>query len=134
MEPGSANSGWDQRHQMFRTNYDKTKSFRKSGVTLFGRLMHELVSCETGLPPNTKVKIELDRSENDFLIMKESTDTNNYQVKILNIALFVPVAQLSATVFNEISTILARKSEPKAISIHYRRIEVRPISLPKNKE
>ena len=52
--------------------------------------------------------------------MKEETDTTKYKVKILNIALYVPVAQLSASVFNEISTILARKSEPKAISIHYR--------------
>ena len=66
--------------------------------------------------------------------MKETTDTEKYQVKILNIALFVPVAQLSSNVFNEISTILTRKNEPKAISIHYRRIEIRPISLPKNKE
>ena len=66
--------------------------------------------------------------------MKDKSDTLNYKVKILNIALFVPVAQLSANVFNEISTILSRKNEPKAISIHYRRIEIRPISLPKNKE
>ena len=86
------------------------------------------------MPPNTKVRIELDRSENDFLIMKLDTDLAKYQVKIANIALYVPVAQLSANVFNEISTILTRKSEPKAISIHYRRIEIRPISLPKNKE
>lgn len=82
--------------------------------------MHELVSCETGLPPNTKVKFELDRSEDDFVIMKPENDAEKYKVKILNIALFIPVAQLSASVFNEISTILARKSEPKAISIHYR--------------
>ena len=66
--------------------------------------------------------------------MKDKSDTLNYKVKILNIALFVPVAQLSANVFNEISTILSRKNEPKAISINYRRIEIRPISLPKNKE
>ena len=134
MQPGSANTGWQERNRMFRQNYDAQKPFRKSGLTLFGRLMHELVGCETGLPPNTKVRFELDRSENDFLIMKEETDSEKYQVKILNIALFVPVAQLSSAVFNEISTILTRKSEPKAISIHYRRIEIRPISLPKNKE
>ena len=29
---------------------------------------------------------------------------------------------------------MTRKNEPKAIGIHYRRIEVRPISLPRNKE
>ena len=36
--------------------------------------------------------------------------------------------------FQEINTIMTRKNEPKAIGIHYRRIEVRPISLPRNKE
>lgn len=66
--------------------------------------------------------------------MKEETDTAKYKIKITNIALYVPVAQLSASVFNEISTLLSRKDEPKAIAIHYRRIEIRPISLPKNKE
>ena len=87
-----------------------------------------------GLPPNTKVKFELEKSSNDFLIMKEKTDPAKYQIKITNIALYVPVAQLSSSVFNELSTIMSRKNEPHAISIHYRRIEIRPIGLPKNKE
>jgi hypothetical protein len=66
--------------------------------------------------------------------MSTTTDDEKYRMKILNIALFVPVAQLSAQVFQEINTIMTRKNEPKAIGIHYRRIEVRPISLPRNKE
>ena len=79
------------------------------------------------------MKIELEKSSNDFLIMKEKSDTVNYQIKISNIALFVPVAQLSSSVFNELSTILSRKNEPRAISIHYRRTEIRPVSIPKDK-
>lgn len=120
MGPEANNTGWKARNFMFHENYDENKDFRKSGVTLFGRLLHELTSCETGLPPNTKVRFEFDRSDNDFIIMKEASDTEKYQIKILNIALYVPVAQLSASVFNELSTILSRKTEPKAISIHYR--------------
>ena len=46
----------------------------------------------------------------------------------------MPVAQLSSQVFQEINSILVRKNEPKAVGIHYRRVEVRPISLPRNKE
>ncbi len=65
--------------------------------------------------------------------MKEANDSNKYQIKISNIALFVPVAQLSSSVFNELSTILSRKNEPHAISIHYRRIEIRPVSIMKDK-
>ena len=61
-------------------------------------------------------------------------DNEKYRLKLLNIALFVPVAQLSAQVYQEINTLMCRKNEPKTIGIHYRRIEVRPISLPRNKE
>ena len=66
--------------------------------------------------------------------MSGSADDEKYRLKLLNIALFVPVAQLSAPVFQEINSIMTRKTEPKSIGIHYRRIEVRPISLPRNKE
>ena len=66
--------------------------------------------------------------------MSTSPNTEKYRLKLLNISLLVPVAQLSASVFQEINTIMTRKNEPKTIGIHYRRIEVRPISLPRNKE
>jgi hypothetical protein len=134
MGPTISNSGWEARSLMFRKNYDQSKPYRSEGVTLFGRLMHDLVTCETGLPPNTKVKIELDRSTDEFVVMCPKDDVNEkYKIKILNIALYVPVAQLSASVFNEISTILTRKILPKVITIHYRRIEVRPVTVPRGK-
>ena len=76
----------------------------------------------------------MDRSDDSFVLMSGATETEKYRLKLLNIALFVPVAQLSAQVFQEINTIMTRKNEPKSIGIHYRRIEVRPISLPRNKE
>ncbi len=79
-----------------------------------------------GLPPNTKVKIELDRSDDKFVIMSEESDNEEYQMKILNICLYVPVAELSQTVFQEINTLITEKK--KAIAIHYRRVEIRPIT------
>jgi hypothetical protein len=134
MGPTISNSGFEARSLMFRQKNDQTKPYKSEGVTLFGRLMHDLVTCETGLPPNTKVKIELDRSSDEFVIMCPKEDKNEkYKIKILNIALFVPVAQLSASVFSEINSILTRKTLPKVITIHYRRIEVRPITVPKSK-
>jgi hypothetical protein len=131
--PGT-NTGFTERNQLFRKNYKDTAPYRPSGVTLFGRLMHDLIACETGLPPNTKVRIDLDKSENSFFLMCPSDDTEKYQFQIKNIALYVPVAQLSMPVYQEINSILTRKNEPKAIVIHYRRIEVRPISITKDKE
>ena len=79
------------------------------------------------------MKFELDRAPDSFVILSKEDDAEKYKLKILNIALYVPVAQLSAPVFQEINTILTRKNEPKAIGIHYRRLEVRQISLPRNK-
>ena len=134
MDSSENNIGWVERSNLFKVDYDPRKEFKPNGTTLFGRLFHDLVSCETGLPPNTKVKFELDRSDDSFVFMTVDTDTEKYKLKLLNIALFVPVAQLSSQVFQEINTVLTRKNEPKAIGIHYRRIEVRPISLPRNKE
>ncbi len=64
----------------------------------------------------------------------DKNDTEKYQLKILNIALFVPVAQLAAPVFQEINTIMTRKNDPQTIGVHYRRIEVRPINLVPNNE
>jgi hypothetical protein len=131
--PGT-NTGFSDRNQLFRQNYKDGATYRPSGVTLFGRLMHDLIACETGLPPNTKVRFDLDKSDDKFFIMCPSDDTEQYQFQIKSIALYLPVAQLSMPVYQEINSILTRKNEPKSIVIHYRRIEVRPISITKDKE
>jgi hypothetical protein len=133
MEPSDNNLGFIERSQYFREQNDSTKPYRKSGAWFMGRLMHDLVTCTTGLPPQTKVRIDLEKSDDKFVILKKSNDTENYKLKILNICLYVPVAQLSQPVFNEIEAILSRKEEPNAIALHHRRVEVRPISIIKNK-
>jgi hypothetical protein len=125
--------GFVERSQYFREGNDSTKNYRKSGAWFIGRLMHDLVTCTTGLPPQTKVRIDLEKSDNKFVILKRSGDTTNYKLKILNICLYVPVAQLSQPVFNEIESILTRKEEPNEIAIHHRRVEIRPITIVKNK-
>ena len=133
MDSSSDNSGFQERMNLFRKDFDPVNDYKADGTTFFGRLLHDLVSCSTGLPPNTKIKFELDRTDDAFVIFCPTTDTEKYKLKILNISMYVPVAQLSNSVFSEINTILTRKSEPKVFGIHYRRLEVRPISLPRNK-
>ncbi len=134
MEPSLSNTGFSERSQLFREKYNSRNEYRASGTTFFGRLMHDLVACETGLPPQTKCKIELDRSDDAFFLMVPSSDSEKYKFKITAMCLFIPVAQLSMPVFQEINSIMTRKNESKPIAIHYRRIEVRPISLPQSKE
>jgi hypothetical protein len=79
------------------------------------------------------VKFELDRAEDSFVIFSKEDDSEKYKLKLLNISLYVLVAQLSAPVFHELNSILTRKNEPKAVGIHYRRLEVRPYTMARNK-
>ena len=54
MNAGDDNLGWVERANLFKVKNDQRFAFRPNGTTLIGRLLHDLVSCETGLPPNTK--------------------------------------------------------------------------------
>lgn len=84
----------------------------------------------SGLPPGCKVKFELEKSRPEFFVMSMPDDDEKYQVKFLNIALYVPVAQLSQPLYNQILSIQAKQD----VSIHFRRQEVRSINLPRNSE
>jgi hypothetical protein len=69
----------------------------------------------------TKVKIELDRSSDEFLLMCPTEDKEKCTLKIANICIFVPVAQLSEPVYREINSILSgNRKENNSIAIHYR--------------
>ena len=92
--------------------------------------MTDLSSCETGLPPGTKVCISLEKASSAFCIMKPNSDTEKYQVKFNDVNIYVPVAALSQPTYNEISSLFATKN----IGLHYRRIQVTSISLPRNKQ
>ena len=105
------------------------QSIQSTWGEIFGKLHLDLISCTTGLPPGTKVQIELDRASDDFVLMKAATDTEDYQLE-LHCNLFVPIAQLSTALFSEIGSTFAHRS----ISLHFRRVEVRQISLPREKE
>jgi hypothetical protein len=76
------------------------------------------------LPPNTKIRFEFEKTCDKFLVMSQTGDTEQYKVKILNLSLHVPVAQMSQPVFDEINHVLSKDSDNQ-IAIHYRRIEIR---------
>ena len=124
------NSGFVERNQLFRKNFSVDGEYREEGATFMGRLQTELASANCGIPPSCKIKLELDRTPDEFFLMSLPNDENKYHVKILNIALLVPVAQLSQVVFNQISTLHAKED----VAIHYRRLEVRPFTLNQNSE
>ena len=130
MDGDTQNSGFMERNQLFRIKFDVEEEYRPDGATFFGRLLLDLSSASCGLPPSCKVKIELDRTSDEFFLLSLKTDPEKYKVKLLNVCLYVPVAQLSQTVYNQISTLHAKQD----VAIHYRRLEVRPFSLNRNSE
>jgi hypothetical protein len=77
--------------------------------------------------------LELVKSETAFYLFKRSSDPGEYKMKITNISLIIPIATLSQPLYQEINAIQTRKVDPQPIGLHYRRIEVRPVTLPKHK-
>lgn len=80
----------------------------------------------------TKFSFSLTKAQSKFVLMKKATDTEKYQLKITNILLFVPVAALSQSVFNEFSSYQTKKIDNKPVGIPYRNIEIRPYNVPRN--
>ena len=74
--------------------------------------------------------LQFTRSKDEFFLLREKTDAEAYQVKLLSCFLYVPVAQLSSTAFSEIERVLTSKS----VAIHYRKIEIRNLNLVAGKE
>ncbi len=129
----TANTGFIQRNNMFRIKRLPTNDYRKSGAGFIGRLFHDLVACESGIPPNISIKIELDKAPASFVLQCPATDNELYDYKITNAALYIPVGQLSLSVYSELGNLMARTSEG-SVSIHYRRLEIRPILLSKGNQ
>lgn len=123
------NSGFGQRNKLFRVKNKSDGDYKTDGTRFFGKLNLDFNSCTTGLPPGTKVRIEFTRASDEFILMKDTTDLEKYKLKFLELNLYIPVAQLTASVYNQLSSILTTKK----LSIHYRRTEIREVSLVRNK-
>jgi len=107
------NSGFVERNLLFREGFKRDADYRKDGAIFIGRLLHDLIACETGLPPGTKVKFLLTKNNAKFFIQTASNDTGKYNFQIVNACLYVPVAQLTLSAYNELSHVLSQKHEPR---------------------
>jgi len=147
------NDGFSQRCALFREDFNLSNKYRSDGAQFFTRLHHDLITCESGLPPGkqikhlnieyklygkyllyfshlgTKFSLDLDRAKDSFVIIKEENDETIYRLKLLSLALYLPVAQLSQTVYSEINSLLTKRDKP--VGIQYRNIEIRPYTISK---
>lgn len=80
-----------------------------------------------------RIKFDLERSSNDFIIINENSDTEKYKIKLFAIDLFVPVAVIRNSIFAELNSILSKKDsanpEDNAMSYHFRRIELKTFTI-----
>lgn len=51
MGPVDQNTGFSERHGIFREHHDASQNYKSDGTILFGKLQHELMSITTGIPP-----------------------------------------------------------------------------------
>lgn len=50
------NNGAKKRNSLFRKNGDTVNDYKDTPVTLIGRVFHELMNINTGLPPGIKIR------------------------------------------------------------------------------
>ena len=130
MDPVTANGGFEERNQLFRKENKASNDYKSEGVRFFGKLQLDFLGCQSGLPPGTKVDIELTRTKDEFVLLRQKGDTEEYKLKLLSCFLYMPVAQLSSAAFSEIERVLTTNS----VAIHYRKIEIRQLSLVAGKQ
>jgi hypothetical protein len=66
--------------------------------------------------------------------MCPKTDPEQYYVELSNVCLYVPLAQLSQNVYNEINALYSSNpKEPNEVTIHFRKQEIKVVSIPKGK-
>ena len=59
MDTSTNNSGFTERNQLFRKDNKSANAYKPEGVRLFGKLQLDLLACQSGLVPGTKVEIEV---------------------------------------------------------------------------
>lgn len=123
------NTGASQRTVLFREGGDIANKYKPNGVKFFGRLHIDLISSPCGIIPGTKIMIQLVKNDSSFMLMTQTGDNEKYQFIIEECDLFIPIGQVSAPVYAELSSVLAKKS----VSMHYRRTEIRLLSITKDK-
>lgn len=59
MNTEAGNTGFKERCQIFRKESKEGNAYKSEGVRFFGKLQLDFLGCQTGLPPGTKVELEV---------------------------------------------------------------------------
>jgi len=88
---------------------EKILEYREEGFVFCAPFRHELFGIQKLIPPKTKLMFTLERSPDDFYLMKqckndgkESEDTEKYRVILSNVILYAKKVQLSEPIWMEL--------------------------------
>ena len=92
----------DDPNHMVTPDTSKTSAFSKRRKSLLSNrfvdfnipIHNDLMTIEKYLPPNTKLSFTMRRSSDDFLIWKDSTDTNEYKIELDDLHLKVKLLEV----------------------------------------
>jgi len=59
VEAETNNVGFEIRNNLLRDNFDSSQPYRKDGANFFTRIHHDLITCESGLPPGGNCVINI---------------------------------------------------------------------------
>ena len=105
-----------------RTTFDWIYTTQEA--CFIGRLHTDLSSIDGGILPNVEIKVVLERSSDDFVLLAKSND--NFKLNLTQASLYIPVATLNSKLYNQIT----RKLEEQPASIYYTRSQVIPCHIP----
>ncbi len=121
----NSNNGFDSRRDLFMNS---SNSYSSAPVTFVGKILHELVSSQTGIIPGISMRLELTLQNQDFIIMTDSEE--KFKLTIVKASLFCPVAQLKPDVFRTIQ----RHLKEKPVKIYYQKVQVTHKVIPANSQ
>ena len=115
VEPKPENSGFMDRVAWFKNNFevDVRATYRTSGWTFVGPLMHDFHGCPKPLMPGSKLFFSFRRAHHEFSIVKtdlpDTLDPTKYKAKLLDMMLYIKVGYLALPLWKEIKTRFARE-------------------------
>jgi hypothetical protein len=122
------NNGWLSRCAWFKINGELGEAYRDDGATFMAPFRHILWGCEKPIPPGCTIRFLLKRLPDDFYIMQTEEDNTEYVVNIDKLDLYVKVAGLQKSLWDELENRLAKS----AIKYFLRKIDVKVYHLPRN--
>jgi len=92
-------------------------------------LDHDLASTNKIIPPGTKIEFTLSRANDQFYLMAEANDAEQYKAKIISCVLYCPIGIFS----DRLATEIYQKWEHIPMKYYFKRLVVKSLTMPLSK-